>query len=91
MDFILIKPDTKEWEYMWNWLAVHPLNEGLEEPTVATYQSESWQYVGSYRDKNRLIHEFRHRIHPVKQERVLLAVKASDDFTEDQIMKSYKI
>jgi len=65
MEFVIIKQNTPEWEEMWNWLAKHPINEGLDEPSLATNDNESWQYMGSYRKDDKVISDFRHRNHPV--------------------------
>jgi hypothetical protein len=64
MDMILIKKDSTEWNSMWEVLENHPINEGLEDPRVADYEGEQWQYMGSYRQGDKLIHDFRHRNHP---------------------------
>ena len=64
MEMILIKIDSLEWEYMWNWLANHPINQDLEDPKLAPNDGEVWQYMGSYKNKDVVITEFRHRNHP---------------------------
>lgn len=91
MELVLIKQDSPEWEYMWGWLASHPVNQGLDEPQVAENEGEAWQYMGSYKNKNAVIHEFRHRNHPVTGGLYKASVGASENFTEDQIEKSAKI
>ena len=64
MDMILIKKDTTEWNTMWETLANHPINDGLEFPRIAYNDGEQWQYMGSYRQDGKIIHDFRHRNHP---------------------------
>jgi len=91
MELILIKQDSPEWEYMWNFLANHPVNEGLEEPKVALNEDEAWQYMGSFKHEDKVIHEFRHRYHPVTMNRYNLKFNASKEFTNEQIEKTIKI
>ena len=91
MDLVLIKLDSPEWDFMWNWLENHPLNKGLDNPSLATNGSESWQYMGSLKQKNRLIHQFRHRNHPVTNSIQSISVQNSPAFTTEQIYKQHKL
>ena len=91
MDLILIEPESSEWIFMWNWLAAHPINKDIEQPTIAQNGSEAWQYMGSYKQKDRVIHEFRHRNHPTTNSIQSLKVSASPDFTKEQINKTFKL
>jgi hypothetical protein len=45
MELAIIEIGSTEWNKMWDWLASHPINEGLTEPSVATNNGESWQYI----------------------------------------------
>jgi len=87
MEMLIIKRDSPEWEYMWNWLANHPINQGIEEPTVATnpLNDEAWHYMGSYRNDGKVIHEFRHRSHPSNGDRITYNLKASSNMTDEDI------
>lgn len=88
MQMILIKPDSTEWNNMWQWVAEHPLNRGLEEPTVAFNElnGECWQYMGSFRSQDgRVVHEFRHRSHPTDNERRYLKMNATDIIADADI------
>jgi len=85
MEMLIIKPESKEWEYLWEWLGAHPLNAGLEEPTVALNDGEAWQYMGSVRSQGRVIHSLRHRCHPLDGESKYLNVAASNDMCDDDI------
>ena len=87
---ILIKIGSPEWEFMWNWLENHPINKGLENPTSATNDGENWMYMGSYKQGDRVIHELRHRDHPVTNSIQNLKLQASELFTKDQIQKTFK-
>ena len=91
MEFVIIEIGSPEWDYMWNWLASHPLNEGLEQPDVALYEGEAWQYMGRFKQGNKVIHSFRHRFHPVTNKVEQISLYASDDFELSQIKKSYKL
>lgn len=86
MELILIKENSPEWEYMWNWLADHPINYSLTEPTLAFNEGQGWMYMGSFRQGKRVIHEFRHRNHPKAEGLVDLKLAASPDFNEDSIL-----
>lgn len=85
MDFILIERESPEWQYMWEWLAQHPINEGITEPTVAEYHGEAWQYMGSVKQGDKAVHSFRHRNHPRTNLRYNLELASSATFTPDQI------
>lgn len=91
MELILLKVGSIEWEYAWNWLANHPINEGLSNPSTATNNGESWTYMGSFKEGKRIIHEFRHRSHPKTNERLDLKVQASEGVTEEQIEKKFRL
>lgn len=91
MELVLIEPNSPEWEYMWNWLAAHPMNEGLENPSEAMNNNEGWKYMGSFKKGERVIHEFKHKNHPLNNQRKKLSVAASELFTIDQIKKSFKL
>lgn len=90
---ILIKVGSNEWHYMWNWLKAHPLNVDQEDPYTAMHPEtkECWQYMGSYKNGNRVISEFRHRNHPLTNKMEKLSVNASNEFNGDDIEKTLKI
>lgn len=93
MEMVLIKQDSNEWNYMWEWLENHPLNEGITDPSLALHEKsgELWEYMGSYRQNAKVIHEFRHRCHP-KSERVeYLKTYASENITDEDIEKVVKM
>ena len=91
MEYILIKKDTTEWEYMWNWLANHPLNKGLEYPEYAENNGEMWQYMGSFKQKDKVIHELRHRQHPTTGTRQYLKLEASNDMNDTMIQNKNEV
>lgn len=88
MEYVLIKPDSNEWSHMWEWIAKHPLNDGINEPTVALNDGEAWQYMGSFRSiKGDVISEFRHRCHPIDNERHYLKMNHENGVAESDIDK----
>lgn len=91
MELIIVQKDSPEWEYMWSWLENHPVNKDIEEPRVALHEGEAWQYMGSFKNKDKVVHEFRHRKHPVTNNRYTASVSGSDDFTNEQIEDSLRI
>lgn len=88
MELILIEPDSLEWQYMWGWLDAHPINQNLDGNEET---GEEWQYMGSYRSGERVIHEFRHKDHPLTRCVESLKVQASDGLTPEQITKSFRL
>jgi hypothetical protein len=91
MEFILIKRESIEWEYLWNKLSEHPINEGLEEPSIALNEGEAWEYTGSYKQGDEVVHSLRHRLHPKTNYVVNVSYKGSEGFTADQIQVSKKV
>ena len=91
MELILIEPNSLEWDFMWGWLETHPMNEGIENPSIALHEGQAWQYMGSFRQDNRVLHTFRHRIHPSTNRVERLTLQASDKLTPEQITKSFKL
>ena len=91
MELVLVKIDSSEWDFMWAWLDKHPLNEGLTEPSIALHEGEMWAYMGSYKQKERIVHTFRHRKHPTTQKLEEISVQASAHMNLSQIQKKYKI
>jgi len=85
MEFVLIKRDSNEWNFIWEWLKAHPINEGLEQPDVVQNEDEAWQYTGSFMNGKKAVHSLRHRFHPKTGNVVNLSLNASDSFTDDQI------
>ncbi len=65
MEFIIIKIDSDTWNHIWDWLAAHPINEGLAEPSLAINETFAWEYVGSYKKGDKVISSFRHLKHPI--------------------------
>lgn len=90
MEWILISPNTTEWSYIWDYVAKHPLNEGLADPD-APNEDQKWQYIGSFMEKDKVIHELRHRTHPVTNKAEYLRFMASPDLTPDQICKKFRL
>jgi hypothetical protein len=68
MEFVILKESSEEFGYMWDMLRLHPINGGLDEPCIALNEGEVWQYMGTYRNGDILISDFRHRCHPYSQE-----------------------
>ncbi len=91
MELALIDPKSKEWEYMWEWLEKHPINKGLDNPSLALNEGEAWQYLGSYKQKERVVHSFRHRLHPITKGIKNLSVSASKELTPEQISKTFRL
>lgn len=91
MDLVLIKEGSDEWNTMWSMIETHPINEGLEEPKVALNQGEAWQYMSSYLQNDKLLHEFRHRLHPRTNKLERIVLNSGNKFTDDQIAFKKKV
>lgn len=91
MEILLIKQDTSEWDFMWLWLELHPINADIEDPRTAENDGEVWEYVGTYKNKDRVVHEFRHRNHPKTNTLYNASLNASDTFNDEQVESRKKI
>lgn len=84
MEFLKVKFETDEWKYMWDFVANHPINEGIENPFEALNENEVWQYMGTFKNKNKYVHEFIHKNHPTTNSSYKIAINGSDNVSEDQ-------
>ena len=84
LQHIYIQPETYEWEYIWHWLDNHPINKGIETPSLALNDGEVWKYMGTYMMGTDAIHSFRHMKHPRTGEVSSLSLKASEQFKENE-------
>ncbi len=91
MELLFIKRDTSEWDYIWLWLELHPINDGLKEPIIAENNGVVWEYMGSYRNNGNVVHEFIHKLHPKTNKQYVANLNASDTFNETQIEKIVQI
>lgn len=91
MEFVLLDLESKEISYLWSYLELHPLNEGIDEPSVALHEGESWNYMGTFINKDKVIHTLRHLNHPRYNRIETISVRASSGFTQDQIVKTFKV
>ena len=53
MELVLIKKDSAEWNWMWDTITSHPINQTLSPEIISL-----WQYKGSLRLRNRILHQF---------------------------------
>ena len=91
MEYILIEINSEEWEKMWKWLESHPLNEGISEPSIALNRGELWEYIGSYKNRDAIIHEFRHRCNTYDNGLKYLRLHGTKDIDKKNIRKVFKI
>jgi len=85
MDLLILKRDSPAWVWLWNWLATHPINEGLLEPIVVKNEGEVWQYMGSVMKDDKVISSFRHRCHPKTSDVVNISVEHLEPLTVGDI------
>lgn len=79
MELMFVDRNHTEWELMWRKLAQHPINEGIERPTIAENGSQCWQYMCSALSGKSYVHHFRHRLHPATNQKVLVEIEASSN------------
>ena len=80
---LFVNDEQSEWAYMWDLVAKHPLNAGLDEPRAAENNNESWEYMGSSIYDGRPQHAFRHRCHPKTQHDESIFLPVSIDFRSE--------
>ncbi|MBL8949974.1 MAG: hypothetical protein JNK82_04300 [Myxococcaceae bacterium] len=71
-----LEEGTHEWEVAW--AALSKKTGDWDREAYCPLSHESWQYLCSFRDRGRWVHEFRHRHHPLKQRRWYVHVPASE-------------
>lgn len=90
MEFVIIKIDSPEWNEMWDYVSFHPINKDIENPSIALYENNAWEYRGTYKKGNSLVSEFIHRKHPNTNS--LYKINYSHQLiTPESIHKSFKI
>jgi hypothetical protein len=67
MEYIIFKEGSDDWNFIWDWLDKHPINEGLEKPKVALNENDfsCWMYMGTFKKDDIVISDFKHRNHPI--------------------------
>lgn len=73
----LVPAKSNEWKIMWDKLARHKLNRGIDDPFSAENFGETWQYMESHRRVFGFVHLFRHRLHPKSQTQERVMIKSS--------------
>ena len=89
MEFVLLKPNGSLLEAAWKWLESHPINEGIQDPSIALNEGYAWEYRGTYRQDNKAVTEFLHRKHVNTNSLVKLSY--GHDITDEDIEKKYKV
>jgi nuclear transport factor 2 (NTF2) superfamily protein len=90
MEFVLIKINSPLWNELWDELESHPVNQGIDNPSLAEYENNVWEYRGSFKQGNTIISDFLHRKHPRTEEQYVLTLKRELNNLDD-IEKSIKI
>lgn len=90
MEYVLIKPDSEEWNEMWEEVKNHPINDNIENPTLALNMGEAWQYMGSYKKNGIVISDFRHRCHP-KTDNLYRFSYEHTSVADDNIVRKVKL
>lgn len=90
MELVLLETTSPEWNKAWDWVAKHPINEGIDTPDLALNNGEAWQYMGSYKQNDVVISQFRHRDHPRTKGYYSLTYK-HEAFDHKDITKKFKL
>jgi hypothetical protein len=91
MEMLIIKQNSQEWDWMWEYVAAHPINEDIQEPSVAINERESWQYMCSFKHMDKIIHTFRHRLHPRFQRTEHIVFNSSETLTPEDIERTLPV
>ena len=92
MDLILLKLESNELQYIWEYIENHPINEGIEDPTRTLNNGHGWAYMGSFMQGNKVIHQIQHKCHPTTNAIRTICLRASDRFNpNEEIAKSFKL
>jgi hypothetical protein len=67
MEYIIFKENSDDWNFIWDWLASHPINKGIEKPKVALNDNDysCWMYMGTFKKDDVVISELVHKNHPI--------------------------
>jgi hypothetical protein len=90
MELVIFKSESEPFNFMWEWLQNHPINEGLSEPKVAENQGQAWEYMGTFVNGEKAISDFRHRCHPATNDLYKVSVE-HPSFNKEDIDLSKKI
>ena len=91
MEMIIFKEGSNSYNLMWDWIKNHPINAGIENPEIAYNDGDTWQHMGSFRQGDRTISEFRHRKHPSTDDRVNLKFSHPNIVPEEDIEVKYAV
>lgn len=91
MELVLVKIDSPEWEYIWDYIKNHPINQGIEEPTTALNNGYGWEYMGTFMQEGKALHQLRHFCHPNGNYTRTISLQASSSFTSEQVLKKFKL
>ncbi len=90
MEFVIIKVDSNLWNNLWDELALHPINEGVESPSTAIHEGNSWEYRGSFKQDNIIISDFLHRKHPTTNNSYRVSIRR-EIFDNTDIAKTIRL
>jgi hypothetical protein len=90
IEFVLIKKDSLEWNHIWSYVEQAPINQGIENPSVAWNNDTGWMYMGSMTDGKSIIHRVIHTCHPYNNGSFELSFNGTDNFKND-IYKKFRI
>jgi hypothetical protein len=92
MEYIIFKENSDDWNFIWDWLASHPINKGIEKPKVALNDNDysCWMYMGTFKKDDVVISDFKHVNHPTTNNLCKLSVEHKL-ISEDSIENSNKI
>ena len=72
-----IDRECSEWSLMWQSLAKMEVNN--DDPVCDNEETgDCWQYMGTFEKVAKVVHEFRHRRHPLTCTRMVIDIPVSE-------------
>lgn len=91
MDLVLVEIGSPEWDYIWDYVDKHPMNEGIKQASLILTDGQGWEYMGTYMQGDKAVHSVRHKNHPVLNTLKTLTFHASESFNKEQITKKFRL
>ena len=86
MDFVILKQGSPTWEHIWDEIAKNPINNGIDNPSIAMNEGEAWQYMGTILDGTKYLSDFRHRCHPYNSLPKYITIEHPDGIPDEDIV-----
>lgn len=91
MDLVLVEIGSPEWDFIWDYVDKHPINDGIEQASFILTDGIGWEYMGTLMQGDKAIHQVRHKKHPKTNNIYNMTFNASEAFTKEQIAKKFRL